>query len=61
MKKKYIKQTIIIIKTCNDDALCSNMVSASLYDINKRDSVENIADEEDDEPIHDNKDIIWND
>lgn len=61
MKKKYIKPTIIIIKTCNDDALCSNMVSASLYDINKRDSVENIADEEDDEPIHDNKDIIWND
>lgn len=61
MKKEYIKPTIIIIKTCNDDALCSNMVSASLYDINKRDSVENIADEEDDEPIHDNKDIIWND
>ena len=61
MKKKYIKPTIIIIKTCNDDALCSNMVSASLYDINKRDSVENIADEEDDEPVHDNKDIIWND
>ena len=61
MKKKYIKPTIIIIKTCNDEALCSNMVSASLYDINKRDSVENIADEEDDEPIHDNKDIIWND
>ena len=61
MKKKYIKPTIIIIKTCNDDALCSNMVSASLYDINNRDSVENIADEEDDEPIHDNKDIIWND
>ena len=63
MKKKYIKPTIIIIKTCNDDALCSNMVSASLYDINKRDSVENIADE-DDGPIHDiqdNKDIIWND
>ena len=61
MKKEYIKPIIIHIKTCNDDALCSNMVSASLYDINKRDSVENIADEEDDEPIHDNKDIIWND
>ena len=61
MKKKYIKPTIIIIKTCNDDALCSNMVSASLYDIGKSDSVETIADEEDDEPIHDNKDIIWND
>ena len=58
MKKKYIKPIIIIIETCNDDC---NMVSASLYDINKRDSVENIADEEDDEPIHDNKDIIWND
>ena len=57
MKKKYIKPTIIIINTSNDCA----MVSASLYDINKRDSVENIADEEDDEPIHDNKDIIWND
>ena len=61
MKKEYIKPIIINIKICNDDALCSNMVSASLYDINKRDSVENIADEEDDEPIHDNKDIIWND
>ena len=61
MKKEYIKPIIIIIKTCNDDALCSNMVSASLYDINKRDPIENIADEEDDEPIHDNKDIIWND
>ena len=58
MKKKYIKPTIIIIKTCNDDALLNTV---SLYDINKRDSVENIADEEDDEPIHDNKDIIWND
>ena len=58
MKKKYIKPIIIIIKTCNDDALLQR---ASLYDINKRDSVENIADEEDDEPIHDNKDIIWND
>ena len=57
MKKKYIKPTIIIIETCNDDC---NMVSASLYDINKRDSVENIADEEDDEPIKDNG-IIWND
>ena len=59
MKKKYIKPTIIIIKTCNDDALCSNMVSASLYDINKRDSVENIA-VEDDGPITDGG-IIWND
>ena len=58
MKKKYIKPTIIIIKTCNDDALLQR---ASLYDIGKSDSVETIADEEDDEPIHDNKDIIWND
>jgi len=60
MKKKYIKPIIIIIKSCNDDALCNNMVSASLYDINKRDSVENIADEEDDEPIND-WGTIWND
>ena len=57
MKKKYIKPTIIIIETCNDDC---NMVSASLYDINKVNSIETIANE-DDEPIHDNKDIIWND
>ena len=61
MKKKYIKPTIIIIKTCNDDALCSNMVSASLYDINKRDSVETIADEEDDGPDADKDGFIWND
>ena len=33
MKKKYIKPTIIIIKTCNDEALLNN---ASLFDINKR-------------------------
>ena len=58
MKKEYIKPIIIHIKTWNDDALLNTV---SLYDINKRDSVENIADEEDDEPIHDNKDIIWND
>ena len=64
MKKKYIKPTIIIIKTCNDDALCSNMVSASLYNIGKPDSIENIA-VEDDEPFKDKDDtwgtIIWND
>ena len=47
MKKKYIKPTIIIIKTCNDDALLQR---ASLYDIGKSDSVETIADEEDDGP-----------
>ena len=60
MKKEYIKPIIINIKICNDDALCQ-MQRASLFEINKSDSVENIADEEDDEPIHDNKDIIWND
>ena len=58
MKKEYIKPIIIHIKTWNDEALLN---TASLYDINKRDPIENIADEEDDEPIHDNKDIIWND
>lgn len=57
MKKKYIKPTIIIIKTCNDDALLQR---ASLYDIGKDKPIENIADE-DDGPIYDNKDIIWND
>ena len=57
MKKKYIKPIIIIIETCNDDC---NMVSASLYDIGKRDSIETIADE-DDEPINDDYGIIWND
>ena len=59
MKKKYIKPTIIIIKTCNDDALC-RMQTVSLYDIDKNKPIENIADE-DDGPIYDNKDIIWND
>ena len=62
MKKEYIKPTIIIIKTCNDDALLQR---ASLYDIGKSYSVDHIADEGDnDEPIHDTydkKDIIWND
>ena len=57
MKKKYIKPIIIIIETCNDDC---NMVSASLYDINQVDSIETIADE-DDEPIRDYDGIIWND
>ena len=60
MKKEYIKPIIIIIKTCNDDALCSNMVSASLYDFDKRDPVENIADE-DDGPIIGDDGNIWND
>ena len=57
MKKEYIKPIIIHIKTWNDDALLNTV---SLYDINKRDSVENIADEEDDEPISTDE-IIWND
>ena len=57
MKKKYIKPIIIIIETCNDDC---NMVSASLYDFNQVDSIETIADE-DDEPISDYDGIIWND
>ena len=62
MKKEYIKPIIINIKIYNDDAL---MNTVSLFDINKRNSVEHIADEGDkDEPIHDTydkKDIIWND
>ena len=61
MKKKYIKPIIIIIETCNDDC---NMVGASLYNIGKPDSIENIA-VEDDEPFKDKDDtwgtIIWND
>ena len=65
MKKKYIKPTIIIIKTCNDDALCSNMVSASLYDINKRNPIANSAGEGgaggEDGPIIGDDGNIWND
>ena len=57
MKKKYIKPIIIIIETCNDDC---NMVSASLYDIGKRDSIETIANE-DDQPNKDEWGTIWND
>ena len=57
MKKKYIKQTIIIIETCTDDC---NMVSASLYNINQVDSIETIADE-DDQPNKDDWGTIWND
>ena len=57
MKKKYIKPTIIIIETCNDDC---NMVSASLFDINKVNSIETIANE-DDEPNKDEWGTIWND
>nr|WP_297102608.1 hypothetical protein [uncultured Prevotella sp.] len=59
MKKEYIKPIIIIIKTYNDDAL---LQTASLYDYNKVDSVENIAGEDDKPiPIRDDHDIIWND
>lgn len=58
MKKEYIKPIIINIKTCNDDALCA-MVSASLYDYDKVDPDENIADEDDEPIIVDG--IIWND
>ena len=57
MKKEYIKPIIIHIKTWNDEALLQR---ASLYNINEVDPIENIADE-DDGPIYDNKDIIWND
>ena len=58
MKKKYIKPIIINIKICNDDALCT-IVTASLCDYDKRDPVENIADEDDDPDIEGG--IIWND
>lgn len=62
MKKEYIKPIIIHIKTWNDEAL---LQTASLYDYNKVDSVENIAGEpdKDDEtiPIRDDSGIIWND
>lgn len=64
MKKEYIKPKIIIIKTCNDDALCQ-MVTASLYDYNQGDPVENIAGEGgeggEDGPISDKWGTIWND
>ena len=59
MKKKYIKPIIIIIETCNDDC---NMVSASLYDIDKRDSIETIAGEGgEDGPDTGDRGFIWND
>ena len=58
MKKEYIKPIIINIKIYNDDAL---LQSASLYDYDKVDSVENIADEDDDDPISGDDGIIWND
>ena len=59
MKKKYIKPTIIIIETCNDDC---NMVGASLYNIDRRDSIENIAVEDDEDgPDAGEGGFIWND
>ena len=58
MKKKYIKPTIIIIKTWNDEAL---LQGASLYDFDNDKSVETIADEEDDGPDADKDGFIWND
>lgn len=62
MKKEYIKPKIIIIKTCNDDAL---LQSASLYDIGKDDPRENIAGEGgeggEDGPIIGDDGNIWND
>ena len=61
MKKEYIKPKIIIIKTCNDDALCQ-MVTASLHDFDKSDSVENIAGEGgEDGPDTGDGGFIWND
>lgn len=59
MKKEYIKPKIIIIKTCNDDAL---LQSASLCDYDKRDPVENIAGEGGEEgPDAGEGGFIWND
>ena len=61
MKKEYIKPKIIIIKTCNDDALCQ-MRTVSLYDIGKDKPIENIAGEGDkDEPDTGDGGFIWND
>lgn len=59
MKKEYIKPIIINIKICNDDAL---LQSASLCDYDKRDPVENIAGEGDEDgPIIGDDGNIWND
>ena len=59
MKKEYIKPIIINIKIYNDDAL---LQSASLYDYNKRDPVENIAGEDgEDGPDTGDGGFIWND
>ena len=59
MKKEYIKPTIIIIKTCNDEAL---LQTASLYNINEVDPDENIAGEGgEDGPETGDGGYIWND
>lgn len=59
MKKKYIKPTIIHIKTWNDEAL---LQTASLYNINEVDPDENIAGEGgEDGPKADKDGYIWND
>lgn len=59
MKKEYIKPKIIIIKTCNDDAL---LQTVSLYDIGRDDPRENIAGEGgEDGPIIGDDGNIWND
>lgn len=59
MKKEYIKPKIIIIKTCNDDAL---LQTVSLYDIGRDDPRENIAGEGDkDKPDAGEGGYIWND
>lgn len=58
MKKEYIKPIIINIKICNDALL----QSASLCDYDKRDPVENIADEDgEDGPDIGEGGFIWND
>lgn len=60
MKKEYIKPKIIIIKTCNDDAL---LQTASLFDNGNDKSIENIAGEggEGGEPDTGEGGFIWND
>ena len=59
MKKEYIKPIIINIKIYNDDAL---LLSASLHDFDKSDSVENIAGEGgEDGPDTGDGGFIWND
>ena len=61
MKKEYIKPKIIIIKTCNDHALCK-MQTVSLYDIGKDKPIENIAGEGGEEgPDTGEGGFIWND